>query len=85
MPRLNGMKNPLLVYTLARLGIFAGILTLLLLLNFAPIVAVIFATMLSFSFSLIFLRKLREASSARLYSAIHKPKKTKDEHAEDAN
>lgn len=77
------MKNPLLVYTLARLGIFAAVLSVLLLLNFAPIVAVIFATMLSFSFSLIFLRKQREASSAKIYDAINQPKKTRDEHAED--
>ena len=79
------MKNPLLVYTLARLGIFAAVLTVLLLLNFAPIVAVIIATMLSFSFSLIFLRKQREASSAKLYDAIHKPEKSRDENVEDEN
>jgi len=85
MPRLKTMKNPLLVYTLARLGVFAAILTVFLLLNFAPIVAVVFATMLSFSFSLIFLRKQREASSAKIYETINKPKKTVDEHAEDEN
>jgi phosphate/sulfate permease len=79
------MKNPLLVYTLARLGVFAAVLAVLLLLNFAPIVAVIIATMLSFSFSLIFLRKQREASSAKLYYVINKPKKSLDEHAEDEN
>jgi mannitol-specific phosphotransferase system IIBC component len=85
MPRLKTMKNPLVVYTLARLGIFSAVLALLLLLNFAPIVAVVIATMLSFSFSLIFLRKQREASSAKLYEAINKPKKTVDENAEDEN
>lgn len=85
MPRLKTMKNPLVVYTLARLGIFAAVLAVLLLLNFAPIVAVVIATMLSFSFSLIFLRKQREASSAKLYEAINKPKKTVDENAEDEN
>lgn len=79
------MKNPLLVYTLARLGIFAAVLAGLLLLNFAPIVAVIIATMLSFSFSLIFLRKQRESASAKIYEAIHKPEKTRDENAEDEN
>ncbi|MEN9603488.1 MAG: hypothetical protein RL545_177, partial [Actinomycetota bacterium] len=77
------MKNPLLAYTLARLGIFSVILTIFLLLNFAPLVAVIFATMLSFSFSLIFLRKLREASSAKIYDSVTSKKKTKDEQAED--
>ena len=79
------MKNPLLVYTLARLGIFAAFLTVLLLLRFTPIPAVVIATMLSFSVSLIFLRKLREASSARIYNAVNKPKKTQDESAEDEN
>lgn len=83
MPRLKTMKNPLLVYTLARLGVFAAILTILLLLRMAPIVAVVIATMLSFSFSLIFLRKQREASSAKLYETINKPKKSVDEKAED--
>jgi phosphate/sulfate permease len=77
------MKNPLLAYTLARLGIFSVILTIFLLLNFAPLVAVVFATMLSFSFSLIFLRKLREASSAKIYDSVTSKKKTKDEQAED--
>jgi phosphate/sulfate permease len=77
------MKNPLLAYTLARLGIFSVILTVFLLLNFAPLVAVIFATMLSFSFSLIFLRKLREASSAKIYDSVTSKKQTKDEQAED--
>jgi phosphate/sulfate permease len=83
MPRLKTMKNPLLVYTLARLGIFSGILAILLLLNFAPIVAVIIASMLAFSFSLIFLRKLREASSAKIFEATNGKKKTRDENAED--
>ncbi len=83
MPRLKTMKNPLLAYTLARLGIFAGFLAVLLLLRFAPIAAVIIATMLSVSVSLIFLRGLRESSSARIYSALNKPKKTADEKAED--
>jgi hypothetical protein len=83
MPRLKTMKNPLLAYTLARLGIFAGFLAVLLLLRFAPIAAVIIATMLSVSVSLIFLRGLRDASSAKVYDALNKPKKTSDEKAED--
>lgn len=79
------MKNPLVAYTLARIGIFSGILAVLLLLNFNPYIAVVFATMLSFSFSLIFLRKLREASSARVYQNVHAKKKTVDESHEDEN
>lgn len=79
------MKNPLLAYTLARIGVFAGILAVLLLLNFNPYLAVIFATMLSFSFSLIFLRKLREASSTKVYESVTSKKKTVDESHEDEN
>jgi hypothetical protein len=75
------MKNPLLVYALARIGVFAGVLTILLLIGFVPIVATVIATMLSFSFSLIFLRKPREASSAMIADRLKK--KTDDETAED--
>jgi hypothetical protein len=52
-----------------------------LVIGFAPIVATIIATMLSFSFSLIFLRKPREASSALIAESLKK--KTDDETAED--
>lgn len=79
------MKNPLVAYTLARIGVFAAFLTVLLLLNFNPYIAVAFATMLSFSFSLVFLRKLREASSAKLYDSVTSKKKTVDETHEDEN
>jgi hypothetical protein len=79
------MKNPLLTYTLARLGVFAGTFGLLLLINFNPYVAAVLATMLSFAFSLVFLRKPREETSARIYAAVQKPKKTADEAAEDEN
>lgn len=75
------MKNPLLVYSLARIGVFAGVLAILLVIGFAPIVATVIATMLSFSFSLIFLRKPREASSALIAESLKK--KTDDETAED--
>ena len=73
------MKNPLLVYTLARLGVFAVLLTALILLGIHPILATVFATMMAFAFSLVFLQKLREASSAKLVEAIEKPKRSVDE------
>ncbi len=79
--RLKTMKNPLLVYALARIGVFAGVLGILLVIGFAPIVATVIATMLSFSFSLVFLRKPREASSALIAESLKK--KTADETAED--
>ena len=77
------MKNPILVYALARLGVFIAILSVFLLLRFDPILATIFATMLSFSFSLIFLRKWREASSAKIAESVAKPKRGADEASED--
>lgn len=77
------MKNPLLTYSLARLGIFAALLALFLWLGFPWFWATLFAAMIAFAISLIFLRKLREASSAKIYDAVHKPKKTSDEQAED--
>jgi len=52
-------------------------------LRFDPILATIFATMLGFSFSLIFLRKWREASSAKIAESVTKPKKGIDEASED--
>ena len=77
------MKNPILVYALARLGVFIAILAAFLLLRFDPILATVFATMLSFSFSLIFLGKWREASSAKIAEAVTKPKRGADEASED--
>jgi hypothetical protein len=77
------MKNPLIVYAVARVGIFVGILTILLLIGIDPILATVFSTMIAFSISLIFLRRPREASSARIHESLKKPAKTKDEQAED--
>jgi len=77
------MKNPILIYTLARLGVFSVLLTIMLLAGFPPLWAALFSAMLSLAFSLIFLRRSREASSAKLYDSVHKPKKTADEKAED--
>ena len=83
MARLKSMKNPLLVYTIARLGVFAVILTALILIGFHPILATVFATMIAFALSLIFLSPAREASSAKLAAAVEKPKRSVDEIHED--
>jgi uncharacterized membrane protein YkgB len=77
------MKNPLLVYTIARLGVFAVILTALILIGFHPILATVFATMIAFALSLVFLRRVREASSAKIAAAVDKPKRSADEVHED--
>lgn len=77
------MKNPLVAYSLARLGVFSVLLAAFLLLQFPWFWATLFSAMLAFAFSLVFLRKQREATSAQIYEAVNKPKKTSDEEAED--
>ena len=57
------MKNPWLSYTLIRLGLFFGIFFLFLLLNFNPYFAAIIAAVVSFSLSLLFLDRQRNALS----------------------
>jgi uncharacterized membrane protein YkgB len=57
------VKNPWLSYTLIRLGLFFGIFFLFLLLNFNPYFAAIIAAVVSFSLSLLFLDRQRNALS----------------------
>jgi uncharacterized membrane protein YkgB len=57
------VKNPWLSYTLIRLGMFFGIFFLFLLLNFNPYFAAIIAAVVSFSLSLLFLDRQRNALS----------------------
>lgn len=57
------MKNPWLSYTLIRLGLFFGIFFAFLLLNFNPYFAAIIAAVVSFSLSLLFLDRQRNALS----------------------
>ncbi len=61
------MKNPLVVYALARIGVFGISLAALLLLGFDGIYATCVATAVAFAFSLIFLRKQRETAAKDLY------------------
>lgn len=83
MARLKSMKNPLLAYSLARIGVFVVILSVFLAVGFPPLIATIIASMLAFSFSLIFLRGMREASSSKIADRLKKPEKSVDERAED--
>jgi hypothetical protein len=57
------VKNPWLSYTLMRLGMFFGIFFLFLLLNFNPYFSAIIAAVVSFSLSLLFLDRQRNALS----------------------
>ena len=68
------MKNPWLLYTLARLGVFAVILTILLLVGFNGYYSVAIAAVLSLAFSLIFLNKQRQALSQSIYDRVQKNK-----------
>jgi L-lactate permease len=58
-----------LVYTLIRLGLFAGVLILLLVLQITPWLAAVIAALISLCISIIFLRKPREEASKTLYEA----------------
>jgi hypothetical protein len=68
------MKNPWLLYSLARLGVFAAILTVLLLVGFNGYYSVAIAAVLSLAFSLIFLNKQRQALSQSIYDRVQKNK-----------
>jgi uncharacterized membrane protein YkgB len=57
------VKNPWLSYTLIRLGMFFGIFFAFLLLDFNPYFAAIIAAVVSFSLSLLFLDRQRNALS----------------------
>ncbi len=60
------MKNPWLSYSILRLGLFAGLFAVLLLLNFNPFFAAIIAGSISFAISLVFLDKQRRAMSEQV-------------------
>ena len=69
------MKKHWLVYISARLGVFAAVLTVFMLIGFGWLYSTLIAAALSLAFSLIFLSKQREALSSDIYSRV---KKTKD-------
>lgn len=75
------MKNPWILYTAARLGVFAVVLAVLLLIGFDGYYSVAIAAVLSLAFSLIFLNKQRDAISKNIYDRV---KKNKSEGLEDA-
>ncbi|MCS5722793.1 DUF4229 domain-containing protein [Herbiconiux sp. CPCC 203407] len=58
-----------LVYTLIRVGIFAGVLAILLLLQITPWLAAVIAALISLCISIIVLRKPRDEASRSLYAA----------------
>ena len=68
------MKNPIVVYFLARIGIFA--VTLAILVGIFPgedwLLAAIFAAFISFALSVLLLRKQRDAFSTYIYQQSQK-------------
>lgn len=76
------MKKPLLVYTLLRLGTFAVILTVFLVLQFDPFYATFIAAVLALAISLIFFNKQRDQVSKAIYEKRH-AERDKDSKTED--
>lgn len=68
------MKKHWLVYIVARLGVFAAVLTAFMLLGFGWLYSTLIAAALSLAFSLIFLSNQREALSSDIYNRVKKNK-----------
>ena len=77
------MKNPWLTYLLLRIGTFAGILAILLLLQLDPFFSSMIAAVLALAISLLFFSKQRDAVSKAIYDARDKKNDT-DTDAEDS-
>lgn len=77
------MNNPVLNYFLLRLGIFIAVLSVLLLTPMDRILAALFAAVISFALSVIFLRKQRDRVSEFVYNRTSKKIKDESASAED--
>ena len=66
------MKKHWLVYISARLGVFALVLTIFMLIGFGWLYSTLIAAALSLAFSLIFLSNQREALSSDIYNRVKK-------------
>ena len=68
------MKKHWLVYISARLGVFALVLTIFMIIGFGWLYSTLIAAALSLAFSLIFLSKQREALSSDIYNRVKQNK-----------
>lgn len=68
------MKKHWLAYISARLGVFALVLTVFMLIGFGWLYSTLIAAALSLAYSLIFLSKQREALSSDIYNRVKKNK-----------
>lgn len=66
------MKNAWLNYILIRVGLFVGILVIMILLNFDKFFSALIAAVLSLAISLIFFTKQRDRVSEAVYQRIHR-------------
>jgi hypothetical protein len=68
------VKKHWLIYISARLGVFALVLTIFMVIGFGWLYSTLIAAALSLAFSLIFLSKQREALSSDIYNRVKKNK-----------
>jgi ABC-type bacteriocin/lantibiotic exporter with double-glycine peptidase domain len=66
------MKNAWLNYILIRVGLFVGILVIMILLNFDKFFSALIAAALSLAISLIFFTKQRDRVSEAVYRRINR-------------
>jgi predicted Co/Zn/Cd cation transporter (cation efflux family) len=66
------VSNPWLIFIAARIGLFVGFFTLLLLLGFEGIYSAVIAGVLALAVSLVFLSKQRDALSVQIYKRFHR-------------
>jgi hypothetical protein len=66
------VKKHWLVYTVTRLGVFAAVLAVFMIIGFGWLYSTLIAAALSLAFSLIFLSKQREALSSDIYNRVKK-------------
>lgn len=76
------MKKHWLLYISARLGVFALVLTILMVIGFGWLYSTLIAAALSLAFSLIFLSKLRESLSVDIYNRVKRNKEVGVDDAE---
>lgn len=78
------MKNPWIVFIVARLGLFAGFLAIFLVLGFDWLYSTLVSGALALAVSLVFLQKQRDELSKEIYKKFGKDQNsaTKDSDAD---
>lgn len=78
------MRNPWIVYILARLGVFIAVLAVLILLGLDPFFSAAIAAIVGLAISLLFFSKQRDRVSNSVYNMVNKDKNSPTaENAED--